>query len=189
MERPTRPASRAADESSVDLIGRVYHTENGHVHAEGETYTLTNRALAETLRGIGFVSIEGWTEGPPVEAPTVETLAPDSVAIGAPDFTVHVTGTGFTPDSVIVWNGFDEPTTVVSDTEVSTGVNMAVWFAPVAVPVQVRAGGNLSNSLIFRFTEATRRDDDRGHHAPGHAPEPPSRHPGPDDPHRPLHGR
>ena len=90
---------------------------------------------------------------------------------------------------VIVWNGFDEPTTVVSDTEVSTGVNMAVWFAPVAVPVQVRAGGNLSNSLIFRFTEATRRDDGRGHHAPGHAPEPPSRHPGPDDPHRPLHGR
>ena len=85
MTRQTRAAERAADESSVDLVARVYHTENGNVHAEGETYTITDRKLAETLRGIGFVSIDGWTEGPPLEAPALESLAPDSVAIGAPD--------------------------------------------------------------------------------------------------------
>jgi hypothetical protein len=178
-EHPTRSANRAADESSVDLVARVYHTENGNVHAEGETYTITNRALAETLRGIGFVSIDGWTEGPAVEAPAVESLAPDTAAIGAPDFTVHVTGTGFTPDAVIVFNGFDEPTTVVSDTEVTTGVNMAVWQAPVSVPVQVRAGGNLSNSKIFTFTAATRRDDGGPHQG---QIDPPHRHPGHVDP-------
>ena len=84
---------------------------------------------------------------------------------------------------MIVWNGFDEPTTVVSDTEVTTGVNMAVWHAPVAVPVQVRAGGNLSNSKIFTFTEATRRDDDGGHL--GHRPvDPPHRHTIDPPPHR-----
>ena len=33
----------------------------------------------------------------------------------APSFTLSVQGTGFTADAVIVLNGFDEPTTVVSD--------------------------------------------------------------------------
>lgn len=51
---------------SIDVTARIYHTENGVAHAEGETYAVTDRVLAETLRGIGFVSIEGWT---PVDPP------------------------------------------------------------------------------------------------------------------------
>ena len=54
---------------SIDVVARTYHTENGIVHLEGETYSVTDRALAETLRGIGFVSIEGWTPEPPIEPP------------------------------------------------------------------------------------------------------------------------
>lgn len=139
---------------SVDVTARVYHTEYGTVHLEGETYTVTDRRLAETLRGCGFVSIAGWTEAPPPEAPTVTALVPATVAIGAPSFTVHVTGTGFGADSVIVWNAYDEPTTVVSPTEVTTGVNMAVWLAPATVPVQVRSAGALSAPVSFTFTAA-----------------------------------
>ncbi len=54
---------------SIDVIARTYHTEHGVVHAEGETYAVTDRALAETLYGIGFVTIAGWTPEPPVEPP------------------------------------------------------------------------------------------------------------------------
>jgi hypothetical protein len=46
----------------IDVTARTYHTENGIAHAEGEVYSVTDYALAETLRGIGFVTIEGWTE-------------------------------------------------------------------------------------------------------------------------------
>ena len=49
----------------IDVTARIYHTENGNVHNEGETYSVADYALAETLRGIGFVSIDGWTELPP----------------------------------------------------------------------------------------------------------------------------
>jgi hypothetical protein len=56
---------------SVDVTARVYHTEHGNVHLEGETYAVTDRALAETLRGIGFVTIVGWTP-PPVEPPPLQ---------------------------------------------------------------------------------------------------------------------
>jgi hypothetical protein len=50
---------------SVDVVARIYHTENDTAHAEGDAYAVTDRALAETLRAIGFVSIDGWTEAPP----------------------------------------------------------------------------------------------------------------------------
>lgn len=143
-----------AGNDSLDVVARTYHTENGIEHVEGETYAVTDRALAETLRGIGFVSIDGWTDAPAGTPPTVSAVVPATVAIGAPSFTVHVHGIGFTPDSVIVFDGYDEPTTVVSETEVTTGVNMAVWLAPATVGVAVRAGGLTSAPVSFTFTAA-----------------------------------
>jgi hypothetical protein len=50
---------------SLEVVGRVYHTENGNVHLEGEQYAVTDRVLAETLVGIGFASPVGWSPDPP----------------------------------------------------------------------------------------------------------------------------
>ncbi len=146
-------------DASVDVTARVYHTENDNVHLEGETYAVTDRALAETLRGIGFVSIEGWTDpGPGTPPPALTALEPDTAVLGSPSFTLHVQGSGFTPDAVIVFAGHDEPTTVVSPTEVTTGIDMSVWHGPDAVPVTVKHGdGDASNALVFTFTAARRR--------------------------------
>jgi len=44
---------------SVDVTARTYHTENG----------VTDAALLETLRGCGFIHLEGWTPEPPIEPP------------------------------------------------------------------------------------------------------------------------
>jgi hypothetical protein len=97
----------------------------------------------------------GWSPVPvPPPPPVVTALEPDTVAIGAPSFTLHVHGTGFAAGAVIVFAGHDEPTTMVSPTEVTTGVNMAVWVGPDAVPVAVRVGPVVSNALDFTFTEA-----------------------------------
>ena len=88
-------------------------------------------------------------------APTATSIVPASATIGDPSFTVHVHGTGFLPSSVIVWNGFDEPTTVVSPTELTTGVNMPLWQAPVTVPVTVRTGDvHVTDPLLFEFQAA-----------------------------------
>jgi hypothetical protein len=153
---------------SIDVTARVYHTEYGTVHTEGETYAVTDRALAETLRAIGFVSIDGWTDGQPITTPAIASLSPDTVALGAADFDVHVLGSGFGLDSVIVFNGHDEPTTITDDGDVSTGVDMSVWQTPATVPVQVRSGGNLSNEKMFTFTAARRAD--AGQTTPGRPP-------------------
>lgn len=89
---------------------------------------------------------------PAGDAPTVTALVPNEVTLGEPDFTISVQGTGFDDGSVIVFNGFDEPTTVVSETEVQTGVNMAVWAAPVAVEVHVRNGAGVLSETGQTFT-------------------------------------
>lgn len=89
-------------------------------------------------------------------APTATALVPTSATIGDPSFTVHVQGTGFTPSSVILWNGLEEPTTVVSPTELTTGVNMPLWTAPAVVPVTVQTGGVhvTDPPLTFEFLPA-----------------------------------
>ena len=93
--------------------------------------------------------------GGSVIPPTVTSLVPAAVVLGSPSFDVHVKGTGFTADSIIVFNGFDEPTTFVSATDVSTGVNMPLWLAPATVPIGVRnLDGSVSNMMTFSFTEA-----------------------------------
>jgi hypothetical protein len=93
---------------------------------------------------------------PPAEAPVLTAVEPNTAVIGEPSFTLSVKGTGFSEGSVIVFNGYDEPTTVVSPTEVTTGVNMDVWQgASLPLPVTVRnLDGQVSNELTFTFTVA-----------------------------------
>jgi hypothetical protein len=54
---------------SLDMLARVYHTENGNVHLEGETYAVTDRVLGETLWGTGFATPVGWSPDPPPDPP------------------------------------------------------------------------------------------------------------------------
>jgi hypothetical protein len=87
--------------------------------------------------------------------PVLTQLAPATAALGSPNFTLQVIGTGFQPSDVILWNGAPEPTTVVSDTELTTLVNMASAQAEVTLPVSVQTAiGGVSNSLEFTLTAA-----------------------------------
>lgn len=92
--------------------------------------------------------------GGSVKAPLVSALTPGSAVIGDPSFDIHVHGVNFTPESKIIFNGFEEPTTFVSATELTTGVNMDVWLAAATVPVSVQNGdGVISNAQNFTFTD------------------------------------
>jgi hypothetical protein len=134
-----------------------WHTYHGVAQPVGANYQAAAEDVA-TLDVQHFaVPVEELTaiEAPP---PTVTALEPATAAIGQPSFTLHVRGTGFVPGAVIVFNGYDEPTALVSATEVTTGVNMTVWTAPSApLPVLVRnANGKSSAPLTFTFTAAAR---------------------------------
>lgn len=93
--------------------------------------------------------------GGSVVAPAITSLNPSSVVVGEPSFTLRVLGTGFTVDSKIHFNGGEEPTTYVSPTELTTGVNMGTVTLPVTVPVVVvGSDGVSSDPASFEFTAA-----------------------------------
>lgn len=86
----------------------------------------------------------------PATLPVITSLSPDSVNLGDPSFTLHVTGSGFELGSTIIWNGLPEPTMVVSPTEVTTGVDMSTANVATVIPVMIQdANGALSNSVPF----------------------------------------
>jgi len=89
----------------------------------------------------------------PENPPTITALSPDTAASGDPDLTLVVTGTNFTPQSVIHFGHHDEPTTHNADGTLSTGVKPSL-FAPAPVEVSVRTGPIESNVMTFTFTEA-----------------------------------
>ena len=153
------------DDGTWHVAGTTYEVPAEQVDSLRAQLMAVTPEVAQTYRD-QLQANEDWYANQPgtAPAPVLTSLVPPTVALGAPSFTIHVHGIGFAPGAVIVWNGYDEPTTVVSSTEVTTGVNMAVWAAPATVPVLVRnPDGRLSNALSFTFTQpaadpaATRR--------------------------------
>lgn len=94
--------------------------------------------------------------GGSVVVPTVTSLTPNSAEIGDPSFTLHVHGTNFKNTDKIIFAGVEEPTTFVSATELTTGVNMSTWFGPDVLPVMVQTvDGVTTTPMNFTFVDNT----------------------------------
>jgi hypothetical protein len=84
--------------------------------------------------------------------PFVYALIPASASITDADFEGHVTGSGFTEDSVIIWNGAEEPTRFVNEGDLWTTVVPSAVTAPTVLDVYVRNGdGQVSNIVQFTW--------------------------------------
>ena len=68
-----------------------------------------------------------------------------------------VIGTGFTQNSMIVFNEGDEVTTYVDHNNLTTTVKPSLVSAAIQVPVQVREGQETSAPLMFEFTAPAMR--------------------------------
>jgi len=86
-------------------------------------------------------------------APVLTSLNPTSVDISAGlPTTVHIIGTGFLVDSVIVINGSDDVGIYVSATEMTTVINTATAGGPSTMQVAVRNAAAVSNALPLSLT-------------------------------------
>ena len=119
---------------------------------------MNKHEVSRTLTGAAEIveKDEGWIYDEvniQPETPALTALTPDTAVVGDADLTLVVTGTDFTPQSVIVFNGGDEPTTFVSETELSTGVKPSLVSTATTVPVLVRNASLTSEPLDFTFTD------------------------------------
>jgi hypothetical protein len=88
-------------------------------------------------------------------APVVDRLEPNNAVLGSEAFTLRVHGSGFTENTVILFNEGQELTTFVSPNELTTGVQPETATVAGTVPVAVLDSvAGRSNSVGFDFTGA-----------------------------------
>ncbi len=84
--------------------------------------------------------------------PTLASLSPEEIAVGAASFNLSVTGAGFVSGSVVRWNGADRPTTPLSGSQLTASIPAS--DVPVGGVFEITIfnpapGGGLSNPLWF----------------------------------------
>jgi hypothetical protein len=98
---------------------------------------------------------EGWLydeANPQPVSPTLSALAPNTAVVGSAALTLVATGTDFTSNSRIIFDGNEETTSFVSATEINCQIDPAGAVAG-AVPVLVRTSTLESAPLDFTFTD------------------------------------
>jgi predicted flap endonuclease-1-like 5' DNA nuclease len=89
----------------------------------------------------------------------LDEIVPDTAPLNSGDVTLHCIGTGFAPDSMIVFAGQLENTVFVSDTELTTIVKTELSWGEVSLPVAVRNyASEVTDPLDFTFTAAAAAD-------------------------------
>jgi hypothetical protein len=111
-------------------------------------------AIPESVQpGPGPEPPEPGPDPEPGSEPTLTSLDPNAAVLGDPDLTLRCIGTNFTETSVIHFSDHDEPTTFVSDTEVTTGVKPSLGWGAVSLPVTIKQGSYETEPLNFTFAE------------------------------------
>ena len=85
--------------------------------------------------------------------PTLHYIAPTEAVIGSTDFTLRLIGINFTDSSVVTFNGGDEPTTFVNDTELTTLIKPSTASVAGSYAVTVKQGSFETAPQMFTFTE------------------------------------
>jgi len=129
------PTDIAADGTSVTFITPA--------HPAGDVPVIVTTAAGTTGPQI-------FTYNPaPIPVPTAATLAPDN-GPAAGGTTVTITGTGFTPDSIVTIDGVDvDPETVATNGNSLTFVTPA--GDPGPVDVTVTTPGGTTDPLVFTY--------------------------------------
>jgi hypothetical protein len=83
--------------------------------------------------------------GPPV----LTSLSPPGAATGSASFTLTATGSGFSAQSVVNWNGAPRPTTYVNATQLRAAIAAADVAAPGTAQIAVVTPAGTSGSLPF----------------------------------------
>jgi hypothetical protein len=102
---------------------------------------------------------------PPNPTPTLSNLSPDVATAGNRDLTLTITGANFINASVVQWNGQDQATTFVNDTQLTTQIPASSLAKAVAVTVRVftpAPGGGASNEMSFTINRKQPQAQTRG---------------------------
>ncbi len=80
---------------------------------------------------------------------TIEMLVPDAATAGSPSITLAVTGNGFGPDAVVLWNGSALATTYISQSQLMVTVPANLIAVADLIDISVSSAGETSSNFGF----------------------------------------
>ncbi|MBI5295495.1 MAG: alpha amylase C-terminal domain-containing protein [Chloroflexi bacterium] len=121
----------------------------------GETITVTNGAASFTVPANSAVAIHvGQKVAVPLPTPpTVSSISPVKATYGITSLPLTVTGSGFTQNTNIMWNGAPLSTTYVNSTTLQvtlTSANLGTSAANIPVSVSDPEDGAATSSFTFQ---------------------------------------
>ncbi|MFD1873758.1 IPT/TIG domain-containing protein [Hymenobacter bucti] len=160
------PVGTLVTVTGTNLLGATTVTLNG---ASVGSYSITNATsltltvpagatsgpIAMTTLGGTATSLAVFTVIVPNPAPALSSLSPSTIEAGSNDFTLALTGTGFSTGSVVLFNGAALATTYVSATQLTAQVLASAVATAGSYDVIVRnpaPGGGSSAALPFGVT-------------------------------------
>ena len=107
----------------------------------------TSRRVQRNFTARDFTAARNGTSS----SPWITGLMPDVAGVGDPDILVTVSGGGFVPETVVVWDGEEIPTTRINKTRLTFTVAPTAVHDLGTVPVTVR-NGELTADAAIDFT-------------------------------------
>ena len=87
-------------------------------------------------------------------APLLSALSPPSVSAGGAAFTLTVSGSGFLPGAIVLWNGQPLSTTWISPSQLAALIAAGLISQPGSIVISVSTSAGFSNLLSFSVTPA-----------------------------------
>ena len=92
--------------------------------------------------------------------PVISSLVPSSAIVRGAAFRMTITGSGFLPGSVVLWNGSERPTTFIDANRLQVGIPATDLGQPNRFRISVRnpePGGGTGDFTIFEVETSTRQ--------------------------------
>ncbi len=112
-------------------------------------------ALMLVVAAVVLASCSGNINNP---SPSIKSISPSSQLQGSPGFTLSVMGSGFAPQSIVLWNGSPRLTLFQSSNLLTATINPSDLANPITIVITVfnpSPGGGTSNSVNFTINSST----------------------------------
>ncbi len=108
-----------------------------------------------TVRILAVVLIGSFVFAGQTGEPYITSISPASAPAGSNTFVMTITGSNFSQNSVVRWNGVDQQTTFVSTRQLQIKVTASYLKSPGAVSITVYTYGRNRSKILAKSNMVT----------------------------------